>query len=164
MRRVSLFTDVSVNPELKTGFGAYLIVQEIELAVISGEKIKNDIKLKKFESTSSTKLEIETLLWALEDVERNHLFSNLTIYTDSQCIVGLLGRREKLEHRNFKSIGKKKDLNNAFLYRRFYNFHDKLRFELIKLTGHSKSHNKDIYHKIFSYVDKESRMALRMHL
>ena len=41
------------------------------------------------------------------------------------------------------------------------NFSDRLKFEIIKLKGHSRSITKDIIHKIFSNVDRGSRKALR---
>jgi len=130
--------------------------------------MKKEVKVKKFESTSSTKLEIETLLWALEELEKNHkkrdLYCNLTIYTDSQCIAGLSGRMTKLKRSEFKSLKTNKELNNALLYRRFYRCSDRLEFEIIKLKGHSKSLLKDTLHKVFSQVDKGSRKALRAYL
>jgi len=168
MSRIALFTDVSINTNLKIGFGAYLMIPESYLKENSYDLNKKEVKLKKFESTSSTKLEIETLIWALEELEKNHkeidLYCNLTIYTDSQCIAGLSGRRTKLERSEFKSSKTNKELNNALLYRRFYRVSDRLKFEIIKLKGHSKSHLKDTLHKVFSQVDKGSRKALRAYL
>lgn len=170
MSRIALFTDVSINTNLKIGFGAYLMIPESYLQEKSYDLIKKEVKLKKFESTSSTKLEIETLLWALEELEKSHkkidLYGKVTLYTDSQCIAGLSGRRTKLERFEFKSPSSKtnKELNNALLYRRFYRFSDRLKFEIIKLKGHSKSIVKDTIHKMFLNVDKGSRKALRAYL
>jgi ribonuclease HI len=168
MSRIALFTDVSINTNLKIGFGAYLMIPESYLKENSYDLIKKEVKLKKFESTSSTKLEIEALLWSLEELEKSHkekdLYCNLTIYTDSQCIAGLSGRRTKLERYEFKSSKTNNELNNALLYRRFYRVSDRLKFEIIKLRGHSKSIIKDPLHKIFLNVDKGSRKALRAYL
>jgi ribonuclease HI len=168
MSRRVLFTDVSINKDLNIGFGAYLLVPESYLQETSCEVIKKEVNVKKFESSSSTKLEIETLLWALEELEKSHkkidLFGKVTIYTDSQCIAGLSGRRTKLERSEFKSSKTNNELNNALLYRRFYRFSDRLKFEIIKLKGHSKSLLKDPIHKLFSQVDKGSRKALKVYL
>ena len=168
MSRIALFTDVSINTNLKIGFGAYLLVPESYLEETSCDVMKKEVKVKKFESTSSTKLEIEALLWALEELEKSHkekdLYCNLTIYTDSQCIACLSGRRTKLERSEFKSSKTNKELNNALLYHRFYRFSDRLKFEIIKLKGHSKLIIKDTLHKMFSNVDKGSRKALRAYL
>jgi ribonuclease HI len=166
--RIALFTDVSINTKLKIGFGAYLIIPQSYFKEKSCDSSKKEIKLKKFESTTSTKLEIETLLWALEEINKGHneidLYCNLTIYTDSQCIAGLSGRRSQLERSEFKSSKTNKELNNALLYRRFYCFGDRLNFEIIKLKGHSKSIINNKIQKMFSNVDKGSRKALRAYL
>ena len=168
MSRIALFTDVSINKSLKIGFGAYLMIPKSYLKENSYESIKKEVKLKKFELTSSTRLEIEALLWSLEELEKNHkekdLYRNVTIYKDSQCIAGLSGRRTKLERAEFKRSKTNSILNNALLYRRFYRFSDRLKFEIIKLKGHSKSIIKDTIHKVFSQVDKGSRKALRAYL
>ena len=168
MSRIFLFTDVSIDPKLKIGFGSRLIFRESDLNENSHNFIENKVKVQKFESTSSTKLEVETLLWALEELDKKitikDLYSNLTIYTDSQCIVGLLNRRNRLEYSGFKSSRTKKEFSHAILYRRFYGFSDRLKFEVVKLKGHSKSAAKDILHKIFSKVDKAARKALRKYL
>lgn len=167
MSKIALFTDVSIDPKTKTGFGAYLVIKEADLNENSDNIKRNEVKTRKFESTSSTKLEIETLLWALEELEKESkkidIYCNLTVYTDSQCVAGLLNRRSRLEHLGFKSSRTKNELNHALLYREFFNFSDRLKFEIVKLKGHSRSIPKDILHKIFSHVDKEARKALRAY-
>ncbi|MFC1566827.1 ribonuclease HI [bacterium] len=159
-----LLSDGSCDPKSKIGFGAYLLLSEFDIPLVSHLSIKNQIILKKFNNTSSTKLEVETLLNALENIQKkykeNTLINNLIIYTDSQCIVGLARRRTALEARNFKKKGTNKLINNARLYQKFYCFSDRLKFEIIKVAGHSGSAS-DSIHKVFSYVDKEVRKALR---
>jgi ribonuclease HI len=168
MDTLSLFTDVSCNAKYQLGFGAYLLVSDSDLNAGQKDILKNKVKFKKFEFTSSTKLEIETVSWALKEVEKIipkfDLPGHLILYTDSQCIAGLLNRRAKLERLNFKSIGKNRELNYAALYREFYQASDKWQFKLVKLEGHSKSLTKDRYHTMFSYVDKGSRKALKSYL
>ena len=61
-----LFTDGSVNTKCRTGFGAYLAVSEAE---ISSKVFRNQVKIRKFENSSSTKLELQTLLWALSEIQ-----------------------------------------------------------------------------------------------
>ena len=168
MGKIAIFTDVSLNAKIKIGFGACLIIPEAQLILNQNDFISRKIKLKKFVTTSSTKLEIESLLWALGEVEKNNkeinLYNNLKIYTDSQCIVGLLNRRKKLESTDFKSGKQKRELDNAALYRKFYNLSDKFEFELVKLKGHSIKNEKDILHEVFAYVDKASRKELKKYL
>jgi len=168
MDKMALFSDASLNPTLNTGFGSYVLVPQRHIEEQSYEVIRENVKIKRFETSSSTELEMLTLLWALEECEKifnvSDVCSNLTIYTDSQCIAGLPRRREKLERSEFTSRACNRALNNAPLYRRFYSYSDNIGFDVIKLKGHSKSVTKDALHKIFSYVDKASRKALRMYM
>ena len=90
MKKIKLFTDSSVNPQEKIGFGSFLILEEKN---ISFEEMKKNIKIKRFENTSSTKLELQTLLWALNEIIDKNII--IEVYTDCQNIIGLQDRREK---------------------------------------------------------------------
>ena len=94
--KIYLFTDGSVNPQSEIGFGAYLLLEKLE--PLKNELEKN-IKIKKFNNTSSTKLELETLLWVLNDIDLESF--QTIIYTDCQNIVGLKDRRERFEKNNY---------------------------------------------------------------
>ena len=127
-----VFVDGSVNPKSKVGIGAFYLCNEIE------NFDENEIKIKKFEDTSSTKLELECLLWALKTIDSK---DKLLIYTDCQNIFSLLNREEKLK----KSIY----------------LNEKYDLEFIKVKGHKKSSLKDEIDLIFSKVDKKARKELR---
>jgi len=119
------------------------------------------VKIKRFENTSSTKLELQTLLWALHEIPPTS--QQLIIYTDAQNIIGLPARRKRLEQNNYRTA-KNKLLRNHELYRSFYQLLDKLNFELVKIKGHLPSKEKDNLARLFSLVDKASRKALRKAL
>ena len=87
MQNVMLFTDGSVNARTKIGYGAYLAVFG---ATLSAEELKAQVQVKRFEQTSSTRLELQTLLWALNDLPATGC--KVMIYTDSQNIIGLPGK------------------------------------------------------------------------
>ena len=148
-----LFTDGSVNTKRKIGYGSFLLLNKTDLA--SSEL---DIRTKRFQNTTSTKLELETLLWALVTIDIRNV--KLSVFTDSNLIMGLNDRRANLEKNNFYSATNKR-LNNHLLYRDFYMMFDQMDFKLFKVKGHSKSSEKDRYDKLFSIVDKASRKALR---
>jgi len=153
MSSLNLFCDGSVNPQKKIGFGAYFIYDE---------SLKTqDIKTIKFENTSSTKLELEVLIWALCD--KRILNKNINIYTDCQNILGLANRREKLE-RNFYKSSTGKEIKNKELYKVFFELCDKFNCKFIKVKGHKPSNEKDDIDKLFNLVDKASRKALREYL
>ena len=157
MKKIKLFTDSSVNPQEKIGFGAYLLIEEN----ISFEEMKKNIKIKRFEDTSSTKLELQTLLWALDEIKG--IDSLIELYTDCQNIVGLQDRREKLEKNNFHSSSGKL-MNNHELYKDFFEKTDELNLTFIKVKGHKKNSLKDEIDNVFNLVDRASRTALRENM
>ncbi len=167
MENYALFTDVSLDPKLKMGVGAYFFtgisflntsVQLIERVEVAGQLIK-----RRFMDTSSTKLEVQTVIWALENC-RSILSSSenkLYVYTDSQCVTGLPERRSGLEGNKFLSKRTNHPLKNASLYRQFYQLYDELDFEVIKVAGHLPFSSQDTVHRIFSYVDRDVRKELK---
>jgi len=152
--QIFLFTDGSVNPQSGIGFGAYLLFDKLELHYAKESKIQ----LKKFTNTSSTKLELETLLWAFNDIDVTKL--KVVVYTDCQNIIGLQDRRKKFE-KNSYITSKGKVIKNHELYKDFFKIIDILDCEFIKIKGHKKSDTKDEIDDIFTLVDKATRNALR---
>jgi len=150
-----LLTDASVNTQSKIGYGAYLAVSESGQTI---ESLKERVKVRRFEHTSSTKLELQTLLWALGDIHA--LRGKVTVYTDSQNIMGLQGRRERLEQNDYRSK-KNRRLNNYQLYQEFYRMTDQLDCKFVKVHGHQVSNQKDDIDRLFTLVDRASRNALR---
>ena len=150
-----LFTDGSVNTRTHIGFGAYLVVAEGEL---SSDELKSRVKVKGFEHTSSTKLELQSLLWALSDIQMSG--RKVTVYTDSQNIVSLPDRRERYLQSDFRAKNNK-PLNNADLYREFYRLTEQLDCTFIKVNGHQRKKGQDEIGRIFTLVDRMARHALR---
>ena len=155
MDELILFTDGSVNTHSKIGYGAYLAVSERGLSL---DSLRPRVKVRRFEHTSSTKLELQTLLWALNDIQA--LGRKVLVYTDSQNIMGLPGRRDRLEQNDYRSK-KNKRINNYELYQKFYRMIDQLDCELVKVRGHQVSDQKNDVDRFFTIVDRASRNALR---
>ena len=155
MDELMLFVDGSVNPQSNIGYGAYLAVSERGLAP---EALRTRVKVKRFEHTSSTKLELQTLLWALSDIQA--VGRKVIVYTDSQNILGLQERRGRLEQNDYRSKNNKR-LKHYKLYQAFYSMIDQLDCELIKVRGHQVANQKDEIARLFTLVDKASRKALR---
>lgn len=154
-----LFTDGSLDTKTRIGFGAYLAINDITLPFAD---LTAQVKTKQFENTSSTTLELQTLLWAMDEMfsARAEKISRAVIYSDSQNIVGLPARRSGLEQRDYYS-NKGKRLNNADLYQQFYGMMDRCACTIIKVDGHKPAIEKDTLDKVFALVDKTSRSALR---
>jgi hypothetical protein len=169
MNRFALFTDVSVNPRRRLGIGGYLLVPvsflEQEPRDIEQGEVAALIRVGRFAETSSTKLEVQTVLWAVEDSREGLAGAapgSLRIHTDSQCVAGLMGRRAGLTDGDFVARRSGRPLAQAPLYRAFYEAYDRLGFQLVKVTGHARTDSHDTVQRIFSYVDREVRKALAL--
>lgn len=163
MKTLKLFVDSSVNPQSKIAFASYLVkyYENIDLEIL-----KNSIKSKLFTNTSSTKAELQAFLWALDEILKNGILEQnlqIKVYTDCQNIISLNERKDKLEKNNFYSKTGK-PINNAELYKEFFEKIKSLNIEFIKVKGHKKSYLKDETDLVFSLVDKASRKSLRDYL
>lgn len=158
MNTFFLFTDGSVDTKSKIGFGAFLFISEL---AISHTLAEQNIHLKRFEETSSSKLELQTLICALNSISVDNI--KLIVFTDSQNIIGLPGRREKLERNEYLSKNGKL-LDNHDLYRSFFNLIDQRDVTFEKVKGHQRSHQKNKSDDLFTLVDRASRKALRNEL
>lgn len=87
-----------------------------------------------------------------------HNINEIRLYTDSQNIITLPSRRERLEGANFYSK-KNKLLANHDVYREFFSMLDRVTFSLIKVAGHKPNCEKNDIDKIFSLVDRAARAA-----
>lgn len=150
-----LFVDGSVNTRSHIGYGAYLAVSERGL---TPDDLMTQVRLRRFAQTSSTRLELQTLLWALSEIQASG--RKLVVYTDSQNIIGLAARRERLEQKAYRANNHTL-LSNAALYQEFYRLTDQLDCELVKVRGHQAAKQRDDLERLFAIVDKASRKALR---
>jgi ribonuclease HI len=153
--KLMLFTDGSVNTRSHIGYGAYLAVSDRGLSL---DSLKKQVAVKRFERTSSTKLELQTLIWALTAIQA--IGRKVFVYSDSQSIAGLPGRRDRLELNDYRTKNKKR-LGHYELYQEFYRIIDPLDCKLIKVRGHQALNQKDDIERLFTLVDKASRKALR---
>tara|TARA_R110001583_G_scaffold8895_2_gene41910 strand:+ start:13799 stop:14281 length:483 start_codon:yes stop_codon:yes gene_type:complete len=152
---IYLFTDGSVNPQERIGFGASLVVEDLAM---SAEEAKDLVQLKQFDDTSSTKLELQILLYALTKLEKSK--KRVIVYTDSQNIIGLPDRRLRFEKNNY--ISKNGQLiDNHELYKEFYIITDLLNCEIVKVKGHKSSTLKNKIDLFFTLVDRAARNGLR---
>jgi ribonuclease HI len=175
MKSLLLFTDGSADPASRIGYGAYLAVPGLNTdfpeseaidnlrmqiaSNASGSSLETCVQLKRFEDTSSSQLEIETLIWALRSTQPQ----TVILYTDSQNIIGLPDRRVRMEKQDYRSKTGGL-LNHAELYQEFFALTDLLDYTLVKVKGHRRSHQKSPADRMFTLVDRASRQALRAEL
>lgn len=156
MKSLLLFTDGSAHPTSRIGYGAYLAVPD---STIGLQALETRVQLRRFEETSSSQLEIETLIWALRATRPQ----TVTLYTDSQTIIGLPDRRKRMEKQAFRSKAGT-PLKHAELYQEFFALTDPLDCTLIKVKGHRRAHQKSSVDRLFTLVDRAARQALRSEL
>ncbi|MFO7557309.1 MAG: GIY-YIG nuclease family protein [Desulfobacterales bacterium] len=168
MKNYALFADASANPGLNIGVGGYLLVPDSLIenpsSLINISELNEVLVLRKFIDTSSTRIEVQTVLWALEEYCAGSAIATpgkLHVYSDSQCVAGLLPRRTRLEGSGFQCRRGNRLLKNEFLYRKYYEFHDRLAFDVTKVAGHTRSRSRDTAQTVFSFVDRKVRKALK---
>lgn len=158
MKKIKLFIDGSCNPQKKLGIGSYLLLEDKTYDL---EELKSKVISKEFSDTSSTKLELQTFIFSIEDIASKDRL--IEVYTDCQNIINLPSRKEKLQALNYHSSTGKL-LNNAELYKEFFALLDSYEISFVKVKGHKKNSLKDEIDKIFNIVDKASRNILRKSL
>ena len=160
-----LFTDGSLNPQRRIGIGIALLVPESFLETeskrIDAKEIAALTRHRRIKDTSSTKLEVQTAIWAIREFEDK---SPIVLHTDSQNVVGLHARRERLEANKYVSNETGKTIRHAELYQRYFALADQCEFTVRKVTGHSDFRYQDTVHRIFHYVDREARRLLKQWL
>ncbi|MBC2604957.1 ribonuclease HI [Pelagicoccus albus] len=155
----SLFTDGSSDPKSKIGYGCFLLLESPPLG--DCDNLADLVRTKRFYPTSSSRLELQCVIWALESISLH--VGPMTLYTDSQVICGLSERRARLEKARF--CGKNgKELAQADLYLKFYYLSDALSFTVKKIKGHRPNRESSDLDRIFKIVDKATRAALRKEL
>lgn len=158
-----------MDPRSRTGVAACLLLPIAFLDTPPHDIDRGELSAKlccrRFTDTSSTKLELQAVLWGVElyrtlvpDPER----CGLRLYTDSQCVSGLPSRRERLEGSAYHAARSGRLLANADLYAQFFAAKDELGFDIVKVAGHSRSSCHDSVQRIFSIVDRGARQALKL--
>ncbi len=158
MAELQLFCDGSADPTTGIGYGACLLISSDQTSL---EDMISQIRVKPFAQTTAARLEMQTLLWALQEFVPPG--AQLTIHCDSQTICELPQRRRSLEEKHFCSrLGR--PLNNADLYREFFEQLDNYQLEFCKRCGHLPAAQRTLPDQIFRLVDKAARRALRDEL
>jgi ribonuclease HI len=152
-----LFTDGSVYTQTKHGCGAALLTTS-ESHRQTLNQLKSQVQLQEFRETSSSKLELQTLLWALQQVPDDD--QALSVYTDSQNILSLLNRRSGFEKANYLTK-KGLQIRNTALYQAFFQAYDTRPFAMIKVKGHKPAADRNAIDRMFNLVDKAARAGCK---
>lgn len=155
MPELHLFIDGSVDPRSKIGFGACLLLTGLPLTCAG---LQDRVRTRRFSETSSTRLELQTLLWALQELPPSTC--PLFIHTDSRNVAGLLAREDRLRRQDFCARSGR-PLNNAQLYRELYPLIAVRNCTFVKQSGHRPAAQRTLLDQLFSLVDRAARQALR---
>lgn len=173
---VTIFIDSSYDPSGRFGIGGFLCIpncpDEIRESkkVLDGLYFPDAMKTRIVKNTTNTRLELQTLLWALElfKLDNENMpfgeMGSITIYTDCCAAVHLLRRRKKLNSTNYLSKRKGTTLVNADIYKSIFALYDELSPELIWIKGHTPEKDRIGIQRIFAEVDRSVRNLLRSYI
>lgn len=173
---VTIFVDASYNPGRRLGVGGFLCISHCpdealaHTDVLEGLYSPDAVKTRIVEHTTNTRLELQTLLWALESLKSDNgntspgKLGSITIYTDCRTAVDLLRRRKRLESVQYLSKRKGSTLVHADLYKSIFALYDELSPKLVWIKGHTPGKDRVGIQQIFSEVDRFVRNLLRNYI
>jgi len=124
------------------------------------------IKTTKMNETNNVRTEIKGIILALQTLGIQFLeySSDVTLFTDCNAVVNLVGRRASLEANKYISKKSKSVLANADIYKELFELFDKFKPKIIWVKGHSPQKENDLIQKNFSFIDRLVRKKLRTAL
>lgn len=146
-----LYTDGSCHTQLKTGAWAAII--------FIGEEQRFDIEGVQ-QNTTHQRMELLAVISGLHFIKANYCNQQqVTVISDSQYVVGLAVRKQKLNAANFLTK-KGKEIQNVDLVKKLYEFDAFFKIKYEKIKAHSSSfENKET--KFNNEVDQKVRKLLR---
>jgi len=120
-----IYTDGSCNAENGLGAWVAIILSEEEKTVLSG----------KVPDTTHNRMELYAVIAGIGHAGKT--FRSLRIFSDSQYVVGLVERKEKLMAAGFVTR-KGMEMRNADLVREFYALAEEIELTFVKVKAHQK--------------------------
>lgn len=119
---VEIYTDGSCHTQQCVGAWVAILLSENKKIVLSGKET----------NTTHNRMELKAVIKALEYVRSNYInITSITVVSDSQYVVGLYSRKEKLVKQSFNTKTGK-EIRNADLVKEFLLLGDAVRFAKIK--------------------------------
>ena len=146
--KIEAYTDGSCHTKLKTGAWATVIVFENDKIKLHGIE----------QNTTHNRMEIKACIESIYYItEKTIFFEEIQIYTDSQYVVGLLQRKDKLKNADFLTK-KGNSIQNPDLVQEFITLLEKYPIKLLKVKAHQKKNEEE---NLNIEVDKMVRKILR---
>ena len=149
--RIEIYTDGSCHTQQRTGAWAALILLGDKKEVL--RDIAHD--------TTHNRMELLSVIKAIEYTNTHHPDARLRIYTDSQYVYTLPDRLPRLKQKAFLTK-KRTEIQNADLVKAFLHLIENQDIEWIKVKAHQKDDSEQTRHNRF--VDKLSRKLVRENL
>jgi ribonuclease HI len=148
---IYIYPDGSCNSKYKIGGWAVIIFFQKNKIILKGEQL----------DTTHNRMELLGALKALEYIKANSFkFDYIKIYSDSQYLVSLFERKEKLYNSNFLTK-KGVSIQNYDLVKEILIYIDLMNIEFIKVKAHQKKSDKTNFNR---EVDKLSRKIVRTYV
>jgi ribonuclease HI len=145
---IEIYTDGSCHTQSCVGAWAAILFIDGEKIVLSG--IATD--------TTNNRMELTAVIKAIEYVRDKHSPATaIRIVSDSQYVIGLVGRKEKFMASDFKTKAGK-DIRNVDLVKQLLELHEVIDVEYIKIKAHQQPTDETNYN---IEADKLARQILR---
>jgi ribonuclease HI len=145
---IHIYTDGSCHTQSKVGAWVAIILTGEEKHMLNGTAT----------ATTNNAMELTAVIRAIEYVRENHPHINtIQVMADSQYVIGLTARREKLIAFDFASKSGKQ-LPNATLVKQFLRITQSGNIQFIKVKAHQKANEITNYN---IEADKLSRKLVR---
>ena len=145
---INIFTDGSCNSVYGIGGWAAIIISGKDEMLLKGKELE----------TTHNRMELLAVIKALEYIENQNLANyKIIVNSDSQYVVRLIERKEKLQAAEF--LTKKGNVvRNRDLVENILNFIESLNLEFVKVKAHQKKTEERNYNRD---VDKMARKIVR---
>lgn len=146
--RIEIYTDGSCHTQERKGAWAALILLGNKREVLTGVE----------EETTHNRMELLSVIKAIEFVNAFQSGASLRIYSDSQYVCTLPDRLPRLKQKSFLTK-KGTEIQNADLVKIYLNLIENQDIEWIKVKAHQRDNSEQTIHNRF--VDKLSRSLVR---
>ena len=145
---MQIYTDGSCHTQLRIGAWAAIILWETEVIELVGHQY----------DTTHNAMEILAVLKAIDFIlEKNFPYTTIEIISDSQYVVRILERKQKLVNANFLTK-KNKPIRNVALVKKLIKHIDTLPLIFTKIKAHQKKTSQINYNRV---ADQLARTEVR---
>jgi len=146
--RIEIYTDGSCHTQERKGAWAALILSGDKREILSGTE----------EDTTHNRMELLSVIKAIEFVGKYQPGANLRIYSDSQYVCTMPERLPRLKQNSFLTR-KGTEIQNVDLVKTYLHMTEAYEIEWIKVKAHRRDNSEQAIHNRF--VDKLSRKLVR---